>query len=146
MAFNSGWGVGRCGGLAMVANFDVMKEISRFLRQEINAKSFRHWMVSAILDEERDGADEMASRLLVEIDGLYAQFSDNYLAEESLRKELAKLLLSNSSQGQFVHVEYAFVRPSFVNPLPLLKIKSNETASTEALIDVPQVTQDPVAA
>jgi hypothetical protein len=125
----------------MVASFEVMNEISRYLRQDVSYKLFRSWMVDAIMRAENK-SEEIAMRLLSEIDGLSAQFSDGYLAEESLRKELAKLLLSNSSQDQFVSVQYSFLRPSFVTPLPS-KIKSSETSSTEtALSDNPHVTQE----
>ncbi|SRR6266481_284401 len=125
----------------MVLSIDVLNEISRFLQQEVNYKSFRQWMVSAQLQSEIE-AEEVAVRLLAEIDGLYAQFSDGYLAEQSMRKELSKLLLSNSSENQFVHVEYSFLRPSFVNPLPS-KINSSETSSTETVLsNNPHVTQE----
>jgi hypothetical protein len=129
----------------MLIGVDVMREISRYLRQEVNSRGFREWMVSAQLQSEIE-AEDVAVRLLAEIDGLYAQCSDGYLAEQSMRKELAKLLLSGGSSSQFVHVEYSFLRPSFTNPLPT-KIRSSETSSTTtALSDNPDITQELVTA
>lgn len=125
----------------MVSSLEVMDQLFRYLQGQQNAQALRHWMVGAQLQNE-NGAEELADRLISEMDGIFAQLSDGLIPESFVRREFAKLLLSDSSRTQFVQVQYSFLRPSFVNPLPKTEsIVSSETASTTPPNDFPDTRQ-----
>src|SRR5437879_9317306 len=115
----------------MANSFEVLNEISRYLRGEQNAQSLRHWMVGAQLQNEGE-VEPLAERLLSEVDGLFAQFSDGFAPESFVRQELTKLLLSGQIETQSVLLRYYFLKPSFANPVPKDVPSSNE-AETSAL-------------
>jgi hypothetical protein len=129
----------------MISSLDVMNQLSMYLHGGQNAQGLQHWIVAAQL-EGKDEVEPLADRLISEMDGFFAQFSDGLMPESLFRKECAKLLLSESTLTQSVQIQYSFVRPSFVNPLPKTQtVSSSETASTVPPNGFPQ-TQQLVAA
>ncbi len=118
--------------------------ISRYLRQEISIRAFREWMVEAQLQSEI-ASEEIAGRLLSEIDALYAQYSDGHLPEPSMRQELAKLVLSDHMQTVALTVSYFFLRPLFGSSLSNPEWGASETSSQQPN-PLPRSRTEPVAA
>jgi len=107
----------------MVDGFEIIKVVSCYLRRDISVRLYRGRMIDLQLQNEVEiaqpiggkeaGKASAAESLLSEIDALYAQFADGHLAEESMRHELAKLVLSETLQTQAVTASYSFLKPLF---------------------------------
>jgi hypothetical protein len=125
----------------MISSLEVMDQLFRYLQGDQNAQALRHWMVGAQLQNE-NGAEELANRLISEMDGIFAQMSDGLIPESNVRNEFAKLLLSGGTQTQSIQVQYSFLRPSFMNPPPKMEsIVSSETSSTTPPNELPNTRQ-----
>lgn len=123
----------------MIESFEIIEGVSRYLRQEVNSRVFRDWMVGIQLQYEAECSIQLsnedaekarvAEKLLSAIDVLYAQFADGFLPEPSMRQELAKLVLSERTQIQTITVSYSFLKPLFGSPLDNPEWGASETTS-----------------
>ncbi len=75
----------------MVGNMDVLQKIYSYLRGDMSRQSFRDWIVEVQLNHESE-IEKEASQVLAEIEGYYAEFSDDLIPESAWRKKLEALL------------------------------------------------------
>lgn len=82
----------------MVSGPDILNKIRDYLNRKQSIESFREWVISANIEmksqKDKPQADDIAAdRLLSEIEGRYAEFSDGLVSEEVWRKRLAGIVV-----------------------------------------------------
>ena|SRR5579862_1880776 len=117
----------------MISGFDVASKLQQYLAQQINVESFREWVVCAHIEiaNEKDASrvDSEASRLLADIQGRYAEFSDGLVTEDALRRRIGALLAprAQSAEAQLLNAFYS--APSFPSE-PLVGTAESTNVST----------------
>ena len=93
----------------MVSGFDVLNKIRSYLDGQINLDSFREWVVSSHLE---NNADENALRLLSEIEGKYAEFSDELIPENRWKNRLRALIAPQPQSAESFYLTFYYSFPS----------------------------------
>jgi len=99
----------------MVSSLEVVNKIRAYLGGQINRDSFREWIVSAELELEgqNGNADQDAKRLLANIEGRYAEFSDEVVSEEVWKKRLGGLIAPRPQSAESLFLNYFYSTSSF---------------------------------
>ena len=115
----------------MVSGFEIVDKIWAYLSGQMNLVFFREWIVRAHLEVEgQKGGTEIdrdAARLLAEIEGRYAEFSDGIVSEDLWRRRLASLIVPVPHTVQS-HLLTFFYSPSFQS-LPTNEVWGENQAS-----------------
>jgi hypothetical protein len=69
----------------MASSQEILRQLVRYLSEEIDLPFFRDWSVGLSLDQS-DVLSEDAKKLLADLEGCYAEFSDALVSEEFLRE------------------------------------------------------------
>jgi len=101
----------------MVSSFEIVGKIRAYLGGQIVLDSFRDWIVSAHLEiQDRkvkgEAVDQDAARLLADIEGRYAEFSDEIVSEELWRKRVAALIAPIPQSAESYFLTYFYSVPS----------------------------------
>ena len=100
----------------MVNGFDVASEINKYIAKQINLDQLREWVLCAhiAVADEKDKAnlDNEAVRMLAEIAGRYAEFSDGLVSEDVLRKRIGAILAPKPQSA-----ESCFLTSFYSSPL-----------------------------
>jgi hypothetical protein len=101
----------------MVSNLQILEKIGEYLYGKLNLHSFREWIVRAHLEMQAEKAkeeqvDQDAARLLAEIEGRYAEFSDEMIPEREWRGRLAALIAPVPKSAESYFLTYYYNVPS----------------------------------
>jgi hypothetical protein len=101
----------------MVSSFEIVGKIREYLSGQSSLDAFREWIVGAHLEMEdekkRTGAiDQDAARLLADIEGRYAELSDEIVSEEFWRKRVAALISPVPQSAESYLLTYFYSIPS----------------------------------
>jgi len=77
----------------MISGSQIVKEIVRYISGEIGCEAFRASLIDLRLDRA-DELDDHARRLLADIEGRYAEFSDGLVSEQQLKQRLQSVVQS----------------------------------------------------
>lgn len=80
----------------MVSSLEILEKIRAYLHGQADLHSFREWMVESHLDvqslkAQNKSVDQDAAQLLADLEGRYAELSDELVTEEMWRKRVAAL-------------------------------------------------------
>lgn len=115
----------------MVNGFQVVEKIREYLGGKLALVPFREWIVSAHIEiaKDRDHADPVALQLVSDIEGRYAEFSDEIFDEQAWRRCLVALLVPKSASVEsfFFSYFYSASRPSEVSSLSDIQNSSSNS-------------------
>lgn len=75
----------------MIRNNEIREQLSQYVFGGANIQSFRDWMVALRLDSYNNLHEEDKA-VVRQFEGVYAEFSDNLISEQSLKRLLGSLL------------------------------------------------------
>jgi hypothetical protein len=99
----------------MVSSFEIVGKIREYLGGQLSLESFRAWIVDAHLEADncKEGeGDQDAGRLLADIEGRYAEFSDELVSEEIWKRRLAGLITPSPQSAESYLLTYFYSIPS----------------------------------
>ncbi len=104
----------------MVNSLQIAEKIREYLYGKVDLHSFREWVVGSHLEMQEEKAhgeilDMEAARLLAEIEGRYAEFSDEIVSKENWKKRLAALIspAPQSAESYLLTLFYAVPSAAF---------------------------------
>jgi hypothetical protein len=105
------------GGRVMVASLDILDKLREYLRGKLDLQSFRQWMVESHLElqdiKAKHGAvDQDAARLLAELEGRYAELSDELVSEKVWKSRLAALVAPTPKSAESYFLTFFYNVPS----------------------------------
>jgi hypothetical protein len=106
----------------MINSLDILEKIRAYSRGKLDLHSFRQWMVESHLDmQERKSKglplDQDAARLLAELEGRYAELSDELVPEEMWKKRIAALVAPTPKSVESYLLTLFYTVPSSAFPL-----------------------------
>ena len=103
----------------MVSSLTIVEKIRAYLGGQMNLHSFREWMVESHLEmqsekakPESEAADQDAARLLAELEGRYAEFSDQLVPEATWRRRIAGLIAPIPQSAESYLLTFFYAAPS----------------------------------
>jgi hypothetical protein len=101
----------------MVIRLEILEKMRAYLSGQLSLDSFRQWIVRAHLEMQAEKAknepiDQDAARLLSEIEGRYAELSDEIVSEDLWRKRLAALIAPTPKSAESYLLTFYYTVPS----------------------------------
>jgi hypothetical protein len=103
----------------MVSSLAIVGKIRAYLGGQMDLHSFREWMVESHLEmqsekakPESEAADQDAARLLAELEGRYAEFSDEFVSESIWRRRIAGLIAPIPQSAESYLLTFFYTAPS----------------------------------
>lgn len=124
----------------MVDGFQVVQKIREYIAKK-DLASFRQWVVMSRIEIANGEAevDPMAAQLLSDIEGRYAEFSDELFDEQALRRYLVALLVPQSPTESLFFTYFYSASPSTAD----VKSLSDASNSSSNSIRLPNFGQKP---
>lgn len=116
----------------MVDGFQVIQKIREYLGGKIDLASFRQWVVVSHIEiaDDKANADPIAVQLVSDIEGRYAEFSDELFDEKMWRRHLAAFLAPQSPvESSFFTYFYSANRPCHVAVKSLSEVNSSSNSN-----------------
>ena len=107
----------------MVSSFAIVEKMRAYLGGQLDLHSFREWMVESHLEMQKEKAgpegkvsDRDAARLLAELEGRYAELSDELVSESTWRSRVAALIAPTpqSAESYLLTLYYAVPSSAFL--------------------------------
>jgi hypothetical protein len=100
----------------MISSLEIVEKIREYLGAKISLDSFRAYIVRAhreLAEVQRPSPLEQdAARLISEIEGRYAEFSDDVVSENLWRRQLAYLIVPAPKSAESFFLTYFYSMPS----------------------------------
>lgn len=94
----------------MISSLEIVEKIREYLGAKISLDSFRAYIVRAhreLAEVQRPSPlEEDAARLISEIEGRYAEFSDDVVSENLWRRQLAYLIVPAPKSAESFFLTY----------------------------------------
>lgn len=103
----------------MVSSFAIVEKMRAYLGGQLDLHSFREWMVGSHLEMQKEKArpegevpDQDAARLLSELEGRYAEFSEELVSEADWRRRVAALIAPSPQSAESYLLTLFYAAPS----------------------------------
>jgi len=106
----------------MVSSLEILEKIRAYLGGQSDLHSFREWMVESHLNMQakkanNESVDQDAARLLADLEGRYAELSDELVSEEIWKTRVAALVVPSPKSAESYLLTLFYTVPSAAFPL-----------------------------
>jgi hypothetical protein len=132
----------------MVSSLEILEKIRAYLHGQENLQSFRQWMIESHLDmqalkADNKSVDHDAARLLADLEGRYAELSDELVTEQVWRNSVAALVAPLPKSAESYFLTYYYAVPSAAFPFNSLNVSVSSQETTRNPINSVSNFRDP---
>jgi hypothetical protein len=121
----------------MISSLEIVEKIREYLGAKIPLDSFRAYIVRAhreLAEVQRPSPLEQdAARLISEIEGRYAEFSDDVVSENRWKRQLAYLIVPAPESAESFFLTYFYSTPSVFISNPGMVMVQPQTGNINSM-------------